>query len=116
MTRAFTIAAALAFGCSDDPQPLTWGDATLQMATAYCAAGADCGFNVRSACADHVRWHACEPDRSCNVELPAEAQVAVDACVVALDQPDATACGLLYYGFLPAECDLFFEFDPGEQP
>lgn len=98
----------------NDEAPLTWGSASLQVGGAYCATIGECGYPLKNNCPDHIRWHLCEPNNSCDVELPGEAQVAVDECVDALGPSDEN-CALLVYGWAPPKCDPFFALDPGPQ-
>lgn len=111
---AFTLCFLLS-ACSDDPEPLTWGELSLELGQAYCGAISGCGFDAKPHCAEHVQWHECVPNNSCDVELPDEAQVAMDICGARLDASTDQDCVLLYYGYVPPECDPVFGFDPGPQ-
>jgi hypothetical protein len=115
VTIAVLAFAAVFTACTDD-DPYTWGELSLDLGKSYCAASSGCGFDVKPHCAEHVQWHECVPNESCDVALPDEAHVAMDVCAARLDAATDEDCVLLFYGYLPVECDLVFSFDPGPQP
>ncbi len=103
---------------SDEEEPYTWGDLSLELGTAYCNTISKCGFYVSDTtiCADHTAWHMCEPDMSCDIEIDREAAaVALETCVEALNflQPEDEGCYVIgFYGYVPQECDAIFELRP----
>lgn len=113
--KGLLVALALLGACADDPEPLTWGNLALQLGTSYCGAAAGCGFTVPGECAEHVQWHLCEPNQSCGVVLPEEAQIAMDICDDTFRNLGPELCVPLLYGLVPPECEPVFGFDPGPQ-
>ena len=95
--------------CSGDTK-LTWGDVSQDLAEGYCEALDACGFvSDTPVCIEHTAWHLCEPEHSCDTDLPDAARSALEACLEAL--PEAS-CTFLWYGQLPIECGDILEMRP----
>lgn len=112
----------LLVACSSDPDPFTWGDAAERFAGAVCAAYEDpCGFKLsgpdpQEVCKEHLVFHLCQADRSCDTPALPGAEDYLDGCDKALKAMDDDACYYFgFWGFVPAECDIWqFEPEPEE--
>lgn len=99
-------------GCSGaSTRDYTWGDASEEFAVAYCEAAEACGYNIDvELCVEHTRWHLCEAERDCNVEVAFdEVPAALAACIEAFGELDEDGCFLLSWGVVPAECGEFLD-------
>lgn len=109
--------------CGGNDDPYTWGDASDEIALAYCEGLDACTFEVDvDLCVDHTAWHLCEADRSCDAQVDGDAfALALEECRAAVDAGavefaeaggDATVCNAILFGSLPHACDPLFEFRP----
>lgn len=98
--------------CAD---PLTWGEVSTDLASAYCDARETCGYPVDGPiCREHTRWHLCEPQRTCDDVVDWAALDALWTCTEALEGLDEIGCDfLVFYQALPRACYGLFVFDPG---
>ncbi len=111
MTRTMLVLCLLC-ACADDPEPLTWGTASGEVAVAYCDAVDECGFGVSATCAEHAAWHLCVPDATCDTVLGAGAREATDICVDAMGAATDEECKLMFYGITPVPCEPFWGYRP----
>lgn len=106
------------FACSNDspPDTYTWGEASVELATAYCQTLENCGSVVdQPVCVEHTRFHLCEVDHTCDTDLPPEAPDATMQCVADLLAltPDGEGCYFLQaWGVSPPGCEAIFSFRP----
>ncbi len=96
-------------GCAADPS-YTWGEASLDLASATCARLAVCGAVEESDLSEcTVAFMTCDEEQTCDVSLPADAGDAVATCVDALASAD---CAGLQRGSLPSACVAAAELRP----
>ncbi len=104
----------LLVACGDNAElePITWGEATVQLAEAICQGRVECGgitIGEYGECAIEVRNFLCAYDNNCETLIEPALIEAVDACTEAIP---AFNCTVLEAGWLPNECASFFEFQP----
>lgn len=118
--KTIALAALLAVACSSDdpPPPYTWGDASLELATAFCQAFETCGgLSVdQPICTEHTRFHLCETNHTCETVLPEpEGPDAAMVCVadlLALTPRDEGCYFLHVWGYAPPGCEAIFALRP----
>lgn len=109
--------ASIITGCTDegDAADYTWGQLSAEFGLVVCNS---CGGTAEpELCAEHIRWHFCEPDMSCGVDLDrTEAENALAACAAAFEAATEQECFYLQYlGFTPTQCGGIFDLNPGPQ-
>ncbi len=95
----------------------TWGTASDQLAQIYCGGSMQCGYVAEDEldiCHEHVSWHLCAPDGTCDAELDqGVAEKALTACDAAVRALDGDGCYFLgYWGVMPPECGAVFDLEP----
>ncbi len=109
------VVAALALAACAEPEEMTWGEVSYQVGEISCYDQiVVCGKpGTLHTCAEHVRWHMCEPYGTCDILVDAElAGVALTVCqraMAARNAPDCNNGGVVY---LPEACDRVLALDP----
>lgn len=121
MKKLAIVLFVLTASCGDD-EPNTWGDVVEEFSGHYCRALARCGHvDDIPVCREHVSWHMCVPDHTCDEEVdPGDAVAALHACAEALWKYDDSgeydlACyRMASWGVLPKECQPLLDLWPKE--
>lgn len=111
------LALLLMLGACAEPEEMTWGEVAYEVGRLPCEEQiVECGKDGSvELCADHVRWHMCEPYSTCDMLVDVEAaEAAITVCRNAWfarrSGPDCNTWMGLYS--LPAECDRVLALDP----
>lgn len=112
--RAAALLLVALLSCTE-PEEMTWGAVAYELGEISCEETIVlCGAaGSLSVCAEHVRWHMCEPWGTCDMLVDSEtAGVALTVCrraVARRSAPDCNSGGVVY---LPEDCDRVLALDP----
>jgi len=89
----------------------TYGDLAKNFSQGYCEARSWCGLlsgDLVDRCVDHLMYHLCGADETCDKRVEDEAQDDLVVCLEALKPPPPDEptpyCDMFYWGVIPAEC------------
>lgn len=103
-----------------DANAYTWGDMSHEIGALFCGALETCGVqfdeHALQVCTEHVAWHSCVPDGTCDVpideELAREELLACKKVLVKLDTTMPACFELAFFGIMPDECQALLDQKP----